>query len=138
MGRVIPFSVKFIELDIIGKGFNMIDDSQKNRIIKCRKCKDMFNINGVLGELCPKCIYEEDSTYQKVRSYVRDRPGVSIDDVADDLDVPKSKIMTYIREERIEVINKHALILNCKNCGKTINTGVFCTECLKFSKTGKH
>lgn len=112
----------------------MENNPRNNRVIKCRKCKEKFRVVGNLGELCPKCIFEEETLFREVRSYVRDRPGISINDVSDDLKVSKAKIMTYIREQRIQVINRNALILTCKNCGKVIPSGVFCQECLKFGK----
>lgn len=104
-----------------------------NNILRCRKCKTKFEVNGVVGQLCPRCLATEEETYQKVRAYIKERPGVGIDEVSEVLKVPRVKIMSYIREERIEIINKDVTLLKCKNCGKAISSGLFCGDCKKHT-----
>lgn len=101
--------------------------------VKCRKCKTLFDVAGNIGQLCPKCIQAEEETYQKVRKYIKDKPGVLINEVSEALNVPPSKIMGYIREERLEIVNKNIAVLTCKNCGKIISSGMFCESCKKFT-----
>lgn len=106
--------------------------------VKCRRCGSIFTVQGSLGQLCPNCIRNEEETYSKVRSFVKDNPGVSVQEVSEILSVPRTKIMNYIKEERLEVTGDSKAFLTCKNCGKSISTGVFCPDCKRvFSETTK-
>lgn len=99
------------------------------RELKCRRCGNMFTVSGALGQLCPNCIREEEDTYLKVRAFVKDNPGVSVQEVCEILSVSRSKILNYIKEERLEVTSDSKASLSCKNCGKSITTGIFCPDC---------
>ncbi len=99
------------------------------RTLKCRRCGAVFTVTQSLGQLCPNCIRDEESTYTKVRAFVKDNPGVSVQEVSEILSVPRSKIMNYIKEERLEVTSSSKAALKCKNCGKSISTGIFCADC---------
>lgn len=105
-----------------------------SRTLKCRCCGKQFNASGALGKLCPNCIANEENTYLKVRSFVKDNPGVSIQEVSEILSVSKTKILGYVKEERLEVSNNGKSILTCKNCGIPIITGVFCGDCKRFNE----
>ncbi len=98
------------------------------KTIKCRKCSKVFTITGSLGQLCPSCIRDEEEIYLKVRSFVKDNPGVSVQEVSEILSISRTKILGYIKEERLEVTSSSKASLHCKNCGKSINTGVFCID----------
>ncbi len=99
------------------------------RTLKCRRCSTIFTVQGGLGQLCPTCIKAEETTYLKVRAFVKDNPGVSVQEVSEILSVSRTKIMNYIKEERLEVTANSKASLKCKNCGKTITTGIFCMDC---------
>lgn len=99
------------------------------RSVKCRRCGKIFHVSGTLGQLCPNCIRDEEEIYLKVRSFVKDNPGVSAQEVSEILSVSRAKIMTYIKEERLEVTSDSKALISCKNCGKPITTGVFCADC---------
>ncbi len=99
------------------------------KTIKCRRCSKVFTLMGALGQLCPNCIRDEEETYLKVRSFVKDNPGVSVQEVSEILGISRTKILGYIKEERLEVTSSSKASLHCKNCGKTITTGVFCMDC---------
>lgn len=100
-----------------------------DRTVKCRSCGRKFNATGALGKLCPTCIENEQLTYLKVRDFVKDNPGVSIHEICEILSISRSKILGYVREERLEITSNGKAILNCKNCGKQISTGIFCSDC---------
>lgn len=99
------------------------------RSIRCRRCGHLFQATGTLGQLCPNCIKDEEETYLKVRAFVKDNPGVSVQEVSEILSVSRTKIMNYIKEERLEVTSDSKAMITCKNCGKPITTGVFCADC---------
>lgn len=100
-----------------------------SRTLKCRCCGKHFSAAGALGKLCPQCIKSEEETYLKVRAFVKDNPGVSVQEVSEILSVSRTKILGYVKEERLEVTSDGKSILVCKNCGKPITTGIFCMDC---------
>ncbi len=99
------------------------------RTIKCRRCKREFEFSGKLGALCPVCIAEEEELYLKVRAYVKDNPGITVDKVAKDLNITTNRVISYVKDERLEITKGSKSFLTCKNCGKPIYTGLFCSEC---------
>ncbi len=108
------------------------------RTLKCRRCSQTFTVLGTLGQLCPKCIRDEEDIYLRVRSFVKDNPGVSIQEVSEILSISRSKIMNYIKEERLEVTSNSKTVLKCKNCGKPITTGIFCADCKRVHTDVRH
>lgn len=107
------------------------------RTLKCRRCGIVFAVTGSLGQLCPNCIRTEEEIYAKVRAFVKDNPGVSVQEVSEILSVSRNKIMNYIKEERLEVTSTSKAALCCKNCGKPINTGIFCMDCKRVHSDTK-
>ncbi len=97
--------------------------------LRCRKCKRMFEFSTV-GQLCPTCMSIEEKRFQRVRQFIKDNPGLSVTDISFETKVPASKILNYIKEERLEVISGEGF-LKCKNCGAEITTGMFCSSCKK-------
>ncbi len=99
-----------------------------SKILRCRKCKQIFHFT-VMGQLCPNCMALEEEVYQNVRSFIKENPGVSVFEISESLGVNASKILGYIKEERLEVMAGSSVMLKCKNCGADISTGMFCETC---------
>ena len=59
----------------------------------------------------------------------------SIYEVATNLDLTINKIKHFLRDGRIEVVEKDNQFLSCKTCGKPIHSGWYCEDCLKQSKS---
>ncbi|MFV0441628.1 MAG: winged helix-turn-helix domain-containing protein [Lachnospirales bacterium] len=97
--------------------------------LRCRRCKQIFEYGNVLGQLCPNCMAYEEANYQAVRLYIKDNPGISITDVSKETGVSTSKILSYIKEERLEIVATANSFLKCKNCNAHIHTGIFCENC---------
>ncbi len=106
------------------------------KTVRCRRCKRHFEVMGRLGALCPSCIAEEEEVYLKVRAYVKDNPGVTVDKVSEALGVTTNRIISYVKEERLEITKGSKSFLACKNCGKAIHTGLFCSECKRVHGEG--
>ncbi len=99
------------------------------KTLRCRRCKKVFEFTTV-GQLCPNCMAAEEERFQKVRKFIKDNPGLSVTDVSEKTGVTPSKILSYIKEERLEVVDGVSF-LKCKNCSASINTGMFCDNCKK-------
>lgn len=94
----------------------------------CRKCGRLFNY--VMGPfICPRCRDEMESKFQEVKAYIREHPGVGIQEVSEECDVDKSQIYQWLREERLELAEGSMITLNCEGCGRPIKSGKYCEQC---------
>ncbi len=94
----------------------------------CKSCKAMFQyITG--PEICPKCKSVEEEIFQKVKDYLREHPGESMNIVSEETGVAVSLIEKFLRQGRLEITPSSQITLTCEMCGRKILTGRFCTEC---------
>lgn len=101
----------------------------------CRGCGRIFNyVTGPI--LCQKCREEMEAKFQEVKEYIRQNPGVGIQEVSDACDVPINQIQQWLREERLEVTENSAIFLSCESCGSPIRSGRYCDKCKSAMTTG--
>ena len=94
----------------------------------CRRCGRIFNY--VAGPfICPRCREEMEAKFQDVKAYIRENPGVGIQDVSEACDIDKSQVYQWLREERLELAEGSMISLNCEGCGKAIKCGKYCENC---------
>lgn len=94
----------------------------------CKKCGSLFNfISGM--SLCPACMKEIDDKFPKVKQYIYDNPGVGIQQVSEENEVPTAIIKKWVKEERLAFAEGSAIGVECERCGKMILTGRFCEAC---------
>lgn len=100
-------------------------------MVRCRRCKALFEPTSPNGQMCPNCVVQEEARYQLVRQYVKDHPGVSISEVSEVTGVTTPRILTYLKQERLELSSGSPAVLSCKSCGASITTGMYCSNCKK-------
>ena len=94
----------------------------------CRGCGRLFNyISGAF--MCPSCREKMEEKFQIVREYIRENPGVGIQQVSQDCDVETSQVNQWLREERLELTEGSPLMLTCMSCGSLIRCGKYCEKC---------
>lgn len=94
----------------------------------CRGCGRLFNyIRGPF--LCPACRESLEEKFQRVKEYIREHPGVGIQQVSEECDVETSYINQWLREERLELTEGSPLMLTCMSCGELIRSGKYCEKC---------
>lgn len=93
----------------------------------CAKCGRLFAYQG--RNLCRRCLEEEENEYMVVRKYVRDHPGATVFEVAEETGVEEEKILQFLRDGRLQSKGLTAL-LKCERCGQPINSGHYCDKCL--------
>jgi len=96
--------------------------------INCTKCGRFFESNGFIT-LCPVCYKKDQDDFERIRQYLYEHPHAKVFQVSTDLELPVSQIKRYLREERLEILEKDNLFLKCEACGKSIRSGVYCDEC---------
>lgn len=96
----------------------------------CRKCGKIFNyVSG--PHICPSCREALEEVFQRVKEYIREHNGASINEVAENCEVEVSQIQQWLREERLELAPGSAITLECETCGAPITCGRYCEKCRK-------
>ncbi len=94
----------------------------------CKNCGKLFNY--IAGPpICPNCREETEAKFQEVKNYIRDHKGVGIAEVSEACGVDPGQIRQWLRDDRLEVTEDSALMLNCEGCGAPIRSGRFCDRC---------
>jgi len=97
-------------------------------IRNCIRCKKIFM--PVSGEkMCPDCRKEEMEMEEHVKSYVRDHPGITVDQLIEGSGAPSALVWRMIQQGLFENANLRDAKYPCGNCGKLITKGVYCYEC---------
>lgn len=104
----------------------LIMDELKN----CKLCGKLYQSNAITNA-CPSCIEHDIKDFETIREYLYQHPHASIYEVATNLEFTINKIKHYLRDGRIEVIEKDNHFLACETCGKPIHSGWYCDDCLK-------
>lgn len=101
-------------------------------VINCPKCGRVFESNGYTN-ICISCIEQDEQDFTMIKEYLRSHPCASIFDVSSSLDLSISKIKRYLREGRLEILEKNNSFLHCETCGKPICSGKYCDDCFRQS-----
>lgn len=102
----------------------------------CRRCGKIYNYIGG-APICPACKQQDEDDFQRVKEYLYQNRGASVNQVSTDLDISVEKIKRYLKEGRLEITNDDGnMILECENCGKAIKSGRFCPECERQLEMG--
>ena len=96
----------------------------------CKRCKKIF-MHAVGPQLCDLCKQKEEEDFEKVRKFLRDYPGATIQEVSKATEVSAQLIYRFLRDGRIEVAADSPIALLCENCGVRITSGRFCVNCSK-------
>ena len=94
----------------------------------CRSCGRMFNYIGE-SKVCPACRQAAEEDYERTRDFIRDNPGASINEVAEECNVTMNQIQNWVRQERLEFSKSSGVIFHCEKCGEPIRGGRFCKNC---------
>lgn len=97
-------------------------------LINCKECGRMFGSQN--GEVyCSKCKVDDSAEFKKVRAYLYDNPGASVQEVSENTKVSEALIIKFLKQERIEIVEDENAILSCERCNKSIKTGKYCEVC---------
>lgn len=99
-------------------------------IKNCRKCKKIF-MYATGSQICDVCKKAEEEEFDRVRIFLRDFPGASIQEVSESTEVSTQLIYKFLKDGRIEVSESSAIALQCENCGVRVTSGRFCLGCSK-------
>ena len=95
----------------------------------CRRCNKIFPYLAGLP-ICPACAQEDEQIFKDVSLYIREHPGVSLNEVSKELDISYDKLMKYVKEGRLQILSGDGEYVNfCEKCGEMIKKGKFCKAC---------
>ena len=80
-------------------------------------------------KMCPDCRAKELELEEKVKMYVRDHPGITVDQLIEGSGAPSALVWRMIQQGLFENSNLRNAKYPCGNCGKLITKGVYCYEC---------
>lgn len=93
----------------------------------CTRCGKLYATSN--PTLCPDCMDEDQSDYQKVRDFVKENPKVSIEVICEATGVDEIKIREYLRQGHLVIADLSGPALECDRCGKPISKGRYCILC---------
>ncbi len=99
----------------------------------CKICGKRFEAE-IESEICAHCFEQDEKVFSRIRDYVREHPGAKIFEVSTVLNVSIQRIKRYLREDRLEILEKSSTFLSCATCGKPIRSGWYCDDCYKESR----
>ncbi|MBR4642422.1 MAG: hypothetical protein IKO74_06820 [Selenomonadaceae bacterium] len=105
----------------------------KLNIKNCLRCNKIFI--PVSGEkICPDCRAEDLALEERVKSYVRDHPGITVNQLIEGSGAPRNLVWRMIQQGQFENSGLKDAKYPCSNCGKIITRGTYCSECMEKLK----
>ena len=97
----------------------------------CPNCGKLFLR---IRNLCDDCLKKQEEDYLKSAAYLREHPGVSIQELSEATGVSTIQIRQFILSGRILAENFPNLSYPCEVCGRQIQTGKICNKCMKSAQ----
>ena len=105
----------------------------KLNIKNCVRCNRIFVPVGA-EKICSDCRAEELELEERVKSYVRDHPGITVNQLIEGSGAPRTLVWRMIQQGQFENSSLKDAKYPCGNCGKIITRGTYCSECMSKLK----
>ena len=96
-------------------------------IATCKRCGRLFQ--KVTVDICPECVRKEEVTFEEIKLFLRTHEDATVEDVVEAMDVDEELVVKFLRDGRLIASKK--MTYPCSGCGKPIQTGKYCPDCLK-------
>lgn len=97
-------------------------------LINCKECGKVFASSG--SKVCPDCRQSEEEKFELVKEYLWEHPNSTVAAVSEATNVEEKIIIKFIKENRLQSEGLDIdYTLECKSCGKEIDSGVYCDSC---------
>lgn len=101
----------------------------KLNIKNCVRCNKIFVPVGK-EKLCADCRAADLEMEERVKSYVRDHPGITVNQLIEGSGAPAKLVWRMIQQGQFENSGLKDASYPCGNCGKIITRGTYCSECM--------
>ncbi|GAB4347795.1 MAG: hypothetical protein Kow0099_30060 [Candidatus Abyssubacteria bacterium] len=95
-------------------------------LINCIRCGSLFS--ATTSSVCPACVKLEEDEFTRAVAWLRENPGKTITALAEATGIERTRILTWIRQNRLRFM-QHSEYVLCKKCGTPITSGNFCDRC---------
>ena len=101
------------------------------KLKNCSQCGKIFT--PIRNEkICRDCMIKQEEKEREVLQYVRDNPGISMKDAASATGVSDRFIKQMASQGLfVNLTTNENFFYPCVKCGRPINRGTYCTDCLK-------
>lgn len=103
----------------------------------CKICGNLIE-NDVNSDMCYKCFRQNELKFKLIKEYLIKNPNAQMYDVSTDLNISLRTIKNYLRRGRLFIVEKNNRFLTCEKCGKPIQSGRYCSQCLTTIKHDYH
>jgi type IV pilus biogenesis protein CpaD/CtpE len=101
--------------------------SNELKVAYCSACGNIFQMN--MRGLCSNCSAKEDIYVNSIeKTLIRNRQ-LNIDELAHKAEIPREKILSFIRKGKIKLFEYPNLADECDVCASPIRRGTMCTKC---------
>ena len=105
----------------------------KLNIRNCARCKRIF-IPVSKEKICPDCRAADLELEERIKAYVRDHPGITVNQLIEGSGAPRALVWRMIQQGQFENSGLKDAKYPCANCGKIITRGTYCSECMSKLK----
>jgi hypothetical protein len=74
-------------------------------------------------------VREEEEQFERVRRFLRESPGATVEEVEQATGVPSELILSFLRQGRLIATEGLKGSLTCQRCGAPIDGGYLCAAC---------
>ena len=103
----------------------------EKRPIACEKCQGKLRYLGGGEYECMDCGYTFLDEFGKVRNFLYENGPAPSNVIAENTGVPNSMVLEFVREGRLETVDKAGGMIRCDRCGCVIRSGRICEDCAK-------
>ena len=97
-------------------------------LIACVNCNKLFYSNGS-GQRCSSCVTTKFEEIKQLSKFFTYKVDATIQEAEEKLGIDRKNIISYLREEKLELPPLSNDGVECKRCGKQIRTGKYCNTC---------
>jgi len=93
----------------------------------CPRCGKLFS--RTIREICFNCHQELEKDYERVVQFLKENPGLTLNELSEATGVSAKQITRWVREGRISIAMAPNLVIACEVCGTPIREGTLCESC---------
>ena len=103
-------------------------------LVTCALCGNLFNT--IDKKICPLCAKKEEEYFTTVKKFLKENPSLTFKRIVQDTGVPERLLRKWIKDGKLEIVNKEGIGIRCERCNKEILQGKYCVECRGIIQNG--